>query len=1275
MANETGGGGTTIDSISIRIQASAEAAKNSIDDLTESLGRLRTVTSGSLSELGELRTTLSGLTRSLGTLQKRREGIEGIATSLRELRDIRLDGVSNEIREMAASATGFTQLRRSIEQLTNLIGTLSARINNIPDVNVRGVQNIGTTSRRASRGVNSLWSSLLSVKNVIAALATGAGVRAITQMVQSSTDYVENMNLAAVSLGDMADDAKDYSEKISEALGIDQGEMLKNMGLFNNLATSFGTTKKQAYDLSKGMTQLAYDFASFHNLSIEDSFLKFQSALAGELEPIRRVGVDISNARLQQELYDLGLRQNISTLGRADKAILTYIAIVKQSGNVMGDMARTLASPANMLRVLGNQATITARQIGNIFVPALQAILPWAIAAMRIIGQLASMLASLVGYEMPDLSANVNTDSFAGVSAGLDDIGASADAASKKMNQLIGGFDELNILQKNQANGSGGVDVGSLLGGVDLEGLQYNMLEGLVDPQIQNKIRKLTDAINDFFTAFKNSAGVKLLTTLFKALWSIIKPFAEWAIAHPDALANWLAAIGIAIGTYKLVTGIANLAKAFGTLKKAVNSGGLLAGLKGLGGIFTHPWALAIAGVAAAVTLVGLAIWKASEDARRARLDSIFGGIVLTFEEVQQAAEALSTTDMSIKLDYYAKESETLSNLYDSVKNTLTELQAQQWLASVGVDIDLDAYSISIDNLITQTQEALNQQEHVYTMGIKIGINNENVAGEMTEFVKEYMANSRGQLEELGRNLRETVDNALADGVLDGAELETIANLQKEMQEVMDRVTQANLQAEWTAFTMDWSGVDLQFESWQQVMDSANEMIEKQMQELEGVRLQNLQIAELALAEGSITPEKYATWVDEIERSFMENKLNLTANLDQFAINTLGDSYHNAIANFSEETVGHISEALNGEFAGMFGEDMTGHFRDAYVSDFLGGIEREVQKKIPGLRAAIKSIIENMKPQEAEWLAQKAYYESMGMEVPQSVTKGLSEITMLTELSKSTEGLFTIISDVMKNSPELKAALEAAGLTSEDLVGTMLDGIVTTADAGMAVVTQESEELYNAAISKLDQEGAKAAGAGVVSSATAGITDQIDADKSIIEDKFAEIPDAAKTSLGLDQAGTYSQKFADMGTNAGNSLWQGFARILSKVSNWLQGYDFGSVTANVSVRTDYRNGTANSGGIPQFASGNVATDPTLAIFGEYPGAKHNPEVTAPQSTIYETVVAANSEMVGAVYQMAGMIVQAIEDNATEISADSKGIFKAVRKQASDFQKSHGVPAF
>ncbi|MBQ2133433.1 MAG: hypothetical protein II202_05020, partial [Bacteroidales bacterium] len=145
---------------------------------------------------------------------------------------------------------------------------------------------------------------------------------AITQMVQSSTDYVENMNLAAVSLGDMADDAKDYSEKISEALGIDQGEMLKNMGLFNNLASSFGTTKKQAYDLSKGMTQLAYDFASFHNLSIEDSFLKFQSALAGELEPIRRVGVDISNARLQQELYDLGLRQNISTLGRADKAIL-----------------------------------------------------------------------------------------------------------------------------------------------------------------------------------------------------------------------------------------------------------------------------------------------------------------------------------------------------------------------------------------------------------------------------------------------------------------------------------------------------------------------------------------------------------------------------------------------------------------------------------------------------------------------------------------------------------------------------------------------------------------------------------------------------------------------------------------------------------------------------------------------------------------------------------------------------------------------------------------
>lgn len=1329
-----GNGGATLDTISIRISASSKSAANSIDRLKTSLDNLRRATASSFRNLSDVRRELSVLSSATNSLRNIASPVNSLSRSLERLNGVNIRQATDSLRSLAnlsnsltgmgdsvdsirafrsgvnsllgsidrlqqADLTGVsdrvTQIVNAIRPLTNeMIRAGSGMSNfgqNLRDMvaaarGARGFQSLNaevaqynervTRANRSSRGLRDVlrrFASLVSVSYVFREIG-----QAISKAVSSSIEYIEAMNLASVSLGELAGEAREYTAAISSALGVDQGEMLKNMGLFQNLATSFGMANDQAYILSKGMTQLAYDFASFHNLDIEESFLKFQSALAGELEPIRRVGVDISNARLQQELYDLGLRQNISTLGRADKAMLTYIAIMKQSNNEMGDMARTVTSPANMLRVLGNQATITARQIGNVFVPVLKSIIPWAIAVVRVIGQLVSMFASVAGIQMPEIDAGVDTQTFTDLSNGLDGVGESADDAAKKVNNLIGGFDELNILQKDSGTAGSDVNLGNVLSGIDLSQFQYNMLEGLIDPKIDSYIRKITDFLN----AFKNSAGVKLLTSVLKSLWGILKPFGEWILAHPDTVANWLVGIGVAILTYKLITGIANLATAFKNLGKAASASGLLGGLKALGGIFTNPWALVIAGVAAAVTLVGLAIWQASEDAKKARLDSIFGDIVLTFEEVQKAAEALATTDLSIELDYYVKESDSLAEMYNTIENTLTELKTQQWLASIGVEIDLDAYSVQIDDLIKQTQEALDQQEHVYTMGIEIGVNNEGVAAEMTEFVKEYMNSSRTQLENLGHQLRKTVDDALADGVLSGAELETIANLQKEMQEVMDRVTQANVKAEWTAFTMDWSGVDLQFESWNQVMDAANKMVQDQMQELEGIRLQNLQIAELALAEGSISAEKYQTWVDEIERSFMENKLALTANVDQFAINTMGDSYQNAIGSFGTDTAASIAEALTGAFDGMFGEDQNGEVRKLNVNKFLSAIEQEIHNGIPSLKGAVSSIVENIKPQEDEWLAQKAYYEQMGMEVPQSVANGLANIEALRGLTTNTELLYAEIANVLKDSPEVKNALEAAGLTGEDLIGSLLDGIVATSNADMPIITQESEEMYNAAISKLDKEGAKAAGVGVVSSTTAGITEQMAADMGLVQSEFEKMPEAARNAMGLNTQ-NYSSKFNDMGEGVGNSFWDGLERIWDRMTSWLSKQKL-TVAAGEVISTNTYTSTRNAsrsvatnpdGSYLEFANGNVATDPTLAIFGEYPGAKSNPEITAPQSTIYETVVAANSEMVGAVYQMANMIVEAIENNSTEISADSRGIFKAVKKEASNYQKAHGVPAF
>lgn len=1251
-----GSGGTSIDNLTISISATSSRAAKSIERLSQSLVALKQALFGisgdmsslssSLNSLKEASTGFSSLVSSikrLGTavsgnsisqnFEKIHQAISGLITDINAL--------NTSLTATKSASSGFNALIESIKKLkletsANWFSQSFDAANQSINELIQKINSLNTSAgslRNTSNGFNNLTGSVTRLKRVNAGNAVGkifsglktaisaAAVirlgRAFAYVTKQSTDFIESVNLSTISLGEYAEQGKKFTETISTALGIDQGEALKNMGLFNNLATSFGVSSDQAYILSKNLTQLAYDFASFHNIDIEESFLKFQSALAGELEPIRRVGVDISNARLQQELYELGIRQNISTLARGDKALLTYIAIMKQASNEMGDMARTITTPANMLRVLQNQFVITARSIGNIFIPALQVVLPWVIAFVKVIGQAASALAAFVGFEMPDFSSAQSSANLSGLTSDLGDVEDAADGAKKSLYQLIGGFDELNVMQSKSSGASGNAaGTVSVLGGLDLSALQYDMLEGLVSKNINKYVRQITS----FFSAFKNSAAVKAASEVLKFFWEkALKPLGEWLISHPDTIANWIGAIGAAIATYNIVRGISTLASGFKALKTAVSSGGLAAGLKTLGGILTNPWALAIAAVAAAIVGIGFAVWQAGEQARKARLEEIFGDIVLTFEEVQQAAEALSRTDISIKLDAYKAGVDTLKEMRENLNNTITELQTQQWLASIGVDIDLEAYSISIDQLINQTQQALNQQEHVYTMAISIGVKSENVSAEMNDFVSQYMSSSRSYLESLGKQLREQVDNALADGVLSGDELKTITNLQTEMQEVMDRVSKAEYSAQWKAFTMDWSGVDLTFESWSDVMSAAQAMIQERTSELEGIRLQNLKIAELALAEGQITPEKYDSWVEEIENTFQQNKLSLTANLDEFAINTLGGSYQKVIEQFGEEASNDVLEAFNSSWETAL--DGTKNFN---VSKFMDTLEYEIKQGLPGLQASVTSILENIKPQEDEWKAQKAYYEKMGMEVPESITAGLKSVEQLRALGNGTDGMYMAIRDTIENSHEVKKALEEAGLSANDLVGTVLEGVLSGYDS------------------------VAEAGKGLVTEATNSITKKSESEQTNVE---------------------------NAGKGIMNNFWSGLKSTWNKITQWIGNLNFGSINGEISVNTSKTKSVSKPGSIPKFASGNVATEPTLALFGEYPNAAHNPEVTAPQSTIYETVVAANGEMVGALYQMASMIVQAIEDNSVEISADSKGIFKAVKKEAQGYQKAHGAPAF
>lgn len=364
-------------------------------------------------------------------------------------------------------------------------------------------------------------------------------------------DFYEAANMFGVSMGDMTNEASGFIDKMEQLLGIDLSEAMNAMANIYSMTKSFGLAKEQAYTLSKSLTQLGYDLSSLKNIPISQAFTKIRSAMAGELEPMLQLGVDISQARLQQELLALGFNKQVSTLSQADKATLRYIAILKQTTDAQGDFARTLSSPANMIRVLKAQLSGLARDVGSLLYPALKSILPPLIAAVELIREFVQWVAKLMGVKVVLTDFAKSADSVGGIGDAMDETTDSTKKAAKALKNYTMGFDELNIIDPTQgSSGSGsGASAGNILGDVDLSG--YDMFKNYVGnavDEIKEKLRKLAPivaAIGAGFAAW----------TIGNALLTALKDTHDWAYKLGKIVGGLNPELLLVAGTVALIVG------------------------------------------------------------------------------------------------------------------------------------------------------------------------------------------------------------------------------------------------------------------------------------------------------------------------------------------------------------------------------------------------------------------------------------------------------------------------------------------------------------------------------------------------------------------------------------------------------------------------------------------------------------------------------------------------------------------------------------------------
>ena len=285
-------------------------------------------------------------------------------------------------------------------------------------------------------------------------------------------------------------------------LGLDPNLTLNYQATFAQIANSMGVASDKAVILSNVLTEIGADLASVKNMDFEDVWQNMSSALVGMSRAVDKFGVNIRAAAMQEKLADLGIQANVKDLSQADKALLRTIMILDATKYAWGDLADTLDTPANQIRMLTANLNKLATMFGSLFLPILKKVLPYINGLVIALQRLIQTIANALGIDLSGMlkSGGGGSDALSDIldeSDQLDDSLEDATDQAKKLKNNLLGIDELNILNDNQDdNKLDDLGISGLLDDAFLDAVsEYQAAWDAAFARLANKAQEIADKI------------------------------------------------------------------------------------------------------------------------------------------------------------------------------------------------------------------------------------------------------------------------------------------------------------------------------------------------------------------------------------------------------------------------------------------------------------------------------------------------------------------------------------------------------------------------------------------------------------------------------------------------------------------------------------------------------------------------------------------------------------------------------------------------------------
>ena len=663
-----------------------------------------------------------------------------------------------------------------IGSLGSLKSSLDNTLGSINNNNLKKDIDNSTTSMQSFKKAFNLGAIYIGAKKVWNAVK-GIGSDYI--------DMVETSNLFEVSMGKVVDEygkvdeaqslyythAMDFQNQMNEKLATNKAELEKYQAMYFSMLKSQGINKYKSYLMSESLTKAGYDIASLYNLSVDDAMSKLKSGLAGQVEPLRKIGIDISESSLQKVLDKVGIDRSVQQLSYAEKEVARYIAIMEQGSQAQGDFVKTMDNSANQIKMFKNQLAELRQVAGSFIVNTFGGIIKYATAVIMVIKEILKAFANLFGYELDSGGAT----GLSGVSDTVGDIETGLNKATKQAKEFkkqIMSFDEIhNIEAPTTSSGSGGSGSGGAGLGIDSKLLDSltewdNKMEGIKGKaqEIRDKMLEWLGFVRDDNGGWKLGEGL----TNFEKIFDIVK------------------AIGIAILGWKVSSAITDLLKNFGVF--GTGAGAAVKAFQMAFGI-----TLALAGV--------YLLYKGVQHELDGNVDiftileKALGGAALTFgiASILKSAKGISL-GQGLKIGFGVTLS--ITGIFSEYNNVKTMLESGQVNLGNLLKATKNAFLIGIGTwLITGVPQAglvAGIGVLSFDIGIEIGLSIQNflhgseqvdeIAEDLTETLKELNGELDNTANSYKNNIKAIEDTYEAQDI----ELESAKRLSKQLDGLVD---------------------------------------------------------------------------------------------------------------------------------------------------------------------------------------------------------------------------------------------------------------------------------------------------------------------------------------------------------------------------------------------------------------------------------------------------------------------------------------------------------